>query len=364
MKSKKTLVRRNRLDHLLKNPKPIDPLLKKLMEYYGISGSEDEIRHIIVNEVEKYVDEVKVDKLGNVVAHKKGKKPRVMLAAHMDEVGLIVKSIDEKGRIEISEVGGIEPLSIIGQRVHIKIGLKRGQRIHGVVTTPEIIDGQYVDKLPRFEDLFVDTGLSKEQITKLGIRVGTLMLLEQETKTLGNTDLIFGKAVDDRLGCYILLKLAKLMKNSKYDTYFVFTVQEEVGLYGAKTSAYEISPDWAIAVDVINTDEGSGARLVGNGPCVTVKDAAFLGNRCLNSQLEHISKKHKIPVQWDVSDNGTTDALSISLAKGGVPATVVGLAVKNIHSTVGIASMKDVDNAVRLLNELLKNPQLVCFEWH
>ncbi len=357
-------MKKNGVRRLLKTPKPIDPLLKRLMEYYGISGSEDEIRNIIVNEIKKHVDEVKVDKLGNVIAHKKGRKPRVMLAAHMDEIGLIVKNIDEKGRIGISEVGGIEPLSIIGQRVHIKLGPQRGQRIHGVVTTPDIVDGQYVDKLPKFNDLFVDTGLSKEQIAKLGIRVGTLMSLEQETKTLGNTDLIFGKAVDDRLGCYILLKLAKLMKTSKYDIYFVFTVQEEVGLYGAKTSAYEISPDWAIAVDVINTDESSGSRLVGKGPCVTVKDAAFLGNRCLNSQLDHISKKHNIPVQWDVSENGTTDALSISLSKGGVPSTVVGISVKNIHSTVGIGSMKDIDNAVKLLNELLKKPQLVCFEWH
>ena len=357
-------MKKNGIHHLLKKPKPIDPLLKKLMEYYGISGSEDEIRNIILKEITKHVDEVKVDKLGNVIAHKKGRKPRVMLAAHMDEIGLIVKNVDEKGRIGISEIGGIEPLSIIGQRVHIMIGSKKGQRIHGVITTSDIVDGQYVEKLPKFEDLFVDTGLSKEHITKLGIRVGTLMSLEQETKTLGNTDLIFGKAVDDRLGCYILLKLAKLMKNSKYDVYFVFTVQEEVGLYGAKTSAYEISPDWAIAVDVINTDESSGSRLVGKGPCVTVKDAAFLGNRCLNSQLDYISKKHKIPVQWDVSDNGTTDALSISLSKGGVPSTVVGISVKNIHSTVGIGSMKDVDNTVKLLYELLKKPQLVCFEWH
>ena len=347
-------------DPLLRTPKPLDPLLKKLMEYYGISGSEDEIRQIVLEEVKKYADEVSVDKLGNVIARKKGKGPKIMLAAHMDEIGLIVKSVDERGRLSLSEIGGIEPLSLIGQRVHVKVGRRKGERIHGVISTAEIVDGNYVDKIPKFEDLFVDTGLSKKQLTKLGIRIGTLMALEQDTKTLGNTNLIFGKAVDDRVGCYILLKLMKMLKKSKSDLYFVFTVQEEVGLYGAKTSTYEISPEWAIAVDVINTDEASGSREVGKGPCVTIKDAAFLGNKCINSLVERVSKKHRIPVQWDVSDNGTTDALSISLSKGGVPSTVIGVAIKNIHSTVGIASMKDVDETIKLLYEMLKNPPLVC----
>lgn len=338
----------------------MDALLKKLIHSYGISGREDEIRNIIHKEIRKYVSETRVDSLGSLIARKKGKKPKIMLAAHMDEIGLVAKHIEESGKIHFSFVGGIEPLTLLGEMVKIKG--KRKESIRGVITTSLMSDGEVLKKAPDVDEMYVDTGMSKKELEKEGIGVGTFLALKQDEGYLGNEDVIYGKALDDRIGCYILLQLAKKLRNSKNEIYYVFTVQEEIGFYGAITSAYKIEPDWAIAVDVTASYEKDDAKVMGNGPTIIVKDASMIGNQCIDDWLVDIAKKKKIPSQLDVGDVGTTDALSISVSKGGVPTASVGVVVKNIHTTVGIASMKDVENAVKLLYELLKKPHAVCLK--
>jgi len=338
-------------------------LLEKLTEAKGVSGNEQEIRKLILKEIKKYVKDVKIDKFGNIIAHKKGTGPKVMLAAHMDEIGLMVKSISDKGNIYCSEVGGHEPIGLIGQKIRIKA--KKGF-IRGIITIPALYDGEELDEeLPVVEDLVVDTGLTKNQLKKLGIGIGSFIELEQKTEFLGSKDFICGKALDDRLGCYILLELAKKLQKTKSNIYYVFTVQEEIGLYGSKTSVYTIDPDWAIIVDVTNADDSSEhsheiTKQLGKGPCITIKDAEMISNICIDDWLKKIAKKKKIPIQLDVSDTGTTDALTISISKGGVPSAVVGVAIRNLHTTIGIANLQDIKNAINLLAELLKNPPKKC----
>jgi endoglucanase len=337
-------------------------LLKKLTEVKATSGNEKRIRELILKEMRKHVKDVKVDKYGNVIAHKKGNKPTVMLAAHMDEIGLMVKSVSENGNIYVSEIGGQEVISLIGQRVSMKT--KKG-RIYGVVTLAGISDGEDVEEVGSIENLIVDTGLNKKELKKLGIGIGTFIALEEEMTTLGRKDIICGKALDDRIGCYMLIELAKKLKKSKSDIYYVFTVQEELGLYGSKTSVYAIDPDWAVVLDVTNANDAKEhshvtTKELGKGPCITVKDADMIANVCIDNWLKDIAKKEKIPIQLDVSDVGTTDALSISVSKGGIPTTVVGVAVRNLHTTIGIASMRDINYGIKLLYGLLKKPPKMC----
>jgi endoglucanase len=337
-------------------------MLKRLSEERSTSGNERRIRTLIMKEIKKYVKNVKIDKFGNIIAHKKGNKPTVMLAAHMDEIGLMIKGISEKGNIYVSEIGGHEVISLIGQRISMRT--KKG-RIYGVVTLPEISDGEDAEEIGSVNNLIVDTGLSKKELKKLGVGIGTFIALEEDMTNLGSKDIICGKALDDRIGCYMLIELAKKLKSSKSDIYYVFTVQEEVGLYGSKTSVYAIDPDWAIVLDVTNANDAREhshvtTKQLGKGPCITIKDADMIANVCIDDWLKDIAKKKKIPIQLDVSDVGTTDALSISVSKGGIPTTVVGVAVRNLHTTIGIASMRDIENGIKLLSELLKNPPKVC----
>ncbi|HLD83562.1 MAG TPA: M42 family metallopeptidase [archaeon] len=334
-------------------------VLQKLIEAYGVSGNEEHVREIIREEISKYVDDVFVDKSGNLIARKKGKSPKVMLAAHMDEVGLMIKRINPDGKIAFSSVGGIAAVSILGQRV--KIHTEKGS-LYGVITTKEMSNGEPVAKLPTLKEMYIDAGLGKQDLEKKGVEIGDYLNLVQESGTLGNSDIIYGKALDDRIGCYILIELARRLKASKSEIYFVFTVQEEIGLYGAKASAYELDPDWAIVVDVMDAKDADGepSIIMGNGPCITVKDELILGNKCINKWLTAAARKKKLIAQLNVADSGITDAVTISLSKSGVPTSVVGIPVRNLHTTVGIAHRNDIEGAITLLEALLTNPPKQC----
>ena len=337
-------------------------LLHKLIDAYGISGDEEEVREIIKKEIESFVDELYVDKMGNLIAHKKGAKPRVMLAAHMDEVGLMVKSIDETGKMRMSMIGFIEPASLVGQKVHIKTK-PPSKSIDGVITTRELQEAREMEELPKnISELYIDTGLNMEQLKKAGVEIGDYVIPEEKAFFLGSEEFISGKAIDDRVGCYILIDLIKRLKNIKHDLYFVFTVQEEIGLYGAKTSAFFVEPDWAIAVDVTSAKDADKPRtnIVGEGPCLTIKDSEMIANKCINDWLKEIAKKKRIPLQLEVADVGTTDAMNISISRSGVPSTVIGVAVRNLHTTASFASQKDIKHCIELLFELLKKPPKIC----
>jgi tetrahedral aminopeptidase len=335
-------------------------LLKELTEITSTSGNESKIRKFIVKEIKKYVNKVKVDKYGNIIAHQKGSGAKVMLAAHMDEIGLMVKNIGANGNIYVSSIGGIEASALVGQRV--QVGKKE---IPGVITWAAINDDEEMEEAPIIEDLLIITGLNKKELERRGVEPGSFIEFVQKTQILGKKDIICGKALDDRIGCYILLELARKLQKGKGDIYYVFTVQEEIGLYGSKTSITSVDPDWAVAVDVTNADDSDEhehlvTKKVGKGPCLIIKDAEMISNICIDDWLKKIAKKKKIKLQLDVGDVGTTDALSISVAKGGIPTAVVGVPVKNLHTGFGIASLDDVEKAIQVLEVLLKNPPKSC----
>jgi len=331
-------------------------LLEKLTNAYGVSGNESDVRKIITKHIRPYVDKIKVDDLGNLTAIKKGKKPRIMLAAHMDEIGLMVRGITNQGFLQVSALGGIEPSLLICQRVHVD-AKQRKQLVHGVITTKEISNDEELPKRVEMEHLLIDTGLTKKALKSLGVGVGSYVALDEKFHLM-NHHFFYGKALDDRIGCFILLELAKKLKRSKHEIAYVFTVQEEVGLYGAKTSAYNLEPDIAIAVDVApSNDLGPDPTLnLGKGPTITIKDAEMIASVKLNDWLKKVAKKNKISAQLEVSDLGTTDALNISISKGGIPSTVVGVPIRNMHTAVSVGNLKDVENAVKLLSIALRNP--------
>ena len=333
--------------------------LNQLIDIEGVSGNEGPVREYIEKRMKPYCDVMSVDKLGDLICHQKGKKPSIMLAAHMDEIGLMVKRIEKSGRIFVSALGGVNSINVIGQTVMI-----RGSTppVKGIITTKEINNDYEINEVPDINQLFVDTGLSQSQLAKRGVEIGSYLSLERTDHEIGNPEYIAGKALDDRVGCFILLELAKRLKKSGRDIYYAYTVQEEVGLYGAKVSAYQVDPDMAVAVDVSNANDSNEqpTKTVGKGPVITMKDDEMIGNTCMNDWFRFHAKKKKIPVQLEVSNFGTTDALTISISKGGVPATSLGVCVRNIHTTHSIVSKRDIEQAIELLEEMCVKPPVHC----
>ncbi len=334
-----------------------DEFFFEMLDTIGVSGNERNIREMIKKAIRPHVDEIRVDNIGNLIARKKGPKPRIMLAAHMDEVGLAVRHIHKSGRIEIEKIGGVDSLTLLGQQISLDLG--KNKKIRGVISTEELSTGKIMEEIPELQHLFIDTGLTKKELLKMGVSKGTPITFDPNACYLGKKDMIMSKAVDDRAGCFILVELAKRLKKTEAEVFYVFTVQEEVGLYGARTSAYSVEPDWGIAVDVADAEDYTTDPVikVGGGPVLTIMDSELISNKSINGWIEAAAKKLKVEIQKSVSTAGTTDATDIALSRGGVPSTVLGVAVRNMHSAVSVVSMSDIDKAVAVLHELLKKPK-------
>ncbi len=326
-----------------------------LLRAHGMSGQEGPVRELIKQQMKSLSKKVRTDNLGNLVATIGSGHPHIMLAAHMDEIGLMVKRIDKHGFIYFSSVGGIDPISLVDQEVHVVTD--RGH-LRGVITMADIDAGGTVTKLPKMEQLFVDTGLTGKELERFDVEIGTALNLVACPNRVEN-DVIFGKALDDRLGCYILVELARrLQKKTPCQIDFVFTVQEEVGLYGAETAAFSLSPDFGIAVDVIHANDAlpEPSRQLGDGPALLIKDYEMLSDPRINSWITSIARRRSIPLQRAVIDTGTTDATRIFSSKSGVPSAVVSVLIRNIHTTHSLARMSDVQHAIDLLEAVVRNP--------
>jgi tetrahedral aminopeptidase len=330
-----------------------DVLMTKLISARGVSGDEKGIRDIIIKEVKKYADEIRTTKMGNLIVRKKGKGPRLMMTAHMDEIGLMVKSIDKRGKIYFSTIGGIISDVLVGEKVHVRG--KKG-KIFGVITTEKISNDGDIDERLELEDMYVDTGYWKKSLTKLGVEIGNYIEFEPIGTCSCHKKGIVGKALDDRLGCYVLIQLLKMLRKSKYDLHFVFTVQEEIGAYGSKASSWEINPERAIVVDVTPANDNIelSTKILGKGPVVTVKDEEIISDRGMTNWLKETAKKINVPLQLEVTDVGSTDALGIAIFKTGVPTAVIGVAIRNIHTTFSMAHRRDITDLVKVLLALLK----------
>lgn len=347
-------------------------LLKKLCEAVGPSGYEDQVRDIVVEEFKKYADEAWIDTLGNVIAVKKGEDHgrKIMFAAHIDEIGLFISHIDENGFLRVVPIGGIPARSLIMQRV--KIRTRNGKILYGVIgmKPPHILKKEEMEKIPEIKDLYIDIGASsREEVEKLGVRIGDVIVFERSVEKLVDNR-VTGKALDDRSGLTVLIKALELVEKPVVDTYFVATVQEEVGLKGARTAAFSISPDAAIALDVtIASDVPDTPRhmwftQLGKGPAIKIVDGraatGLISNRGLVDKLVEIAESEKIPYQLEVAAGGTTDASIIALNKEGVPATTISIPSRYIHSPVEIVDLEDMVNAIKLVKSFSEK---ITSEW-
>ena len=336
-------------------------LLKKLSNAHGLSGSEGSVMAIVKRELKNHVDEIHDDPLGNLITVKKGNDFKVMLAAHADEIGLMVKSIDEKGFLRFVTLGGWYPPTLYNQRV-ILHGAKGP--VPGVLggKPPHKMDEEERKKGVKVDDLFIDIGArDREEAEAAGIEIGTPGTMDRQVVELVNGRMT-GKAFDNRAGVAVLVRTLQKVR-SPFTIYGVFTVQEEVGLKGARTSAYSIDPDCAVATDVTFPGDHPGIDQkdvpveLGKGPIITIADASgrgLIASRAMVAWLKDTAKKHDIPVQLEVGSGGTTDATAIHLERGGIPSTTLSVTTRYIHSTVEVLDPTDIENAVELLVQALK----------
>lgn len=332
-------------------------LLKKLTETPGVSGNEKEVRDFIRAEIQPYVDELQIDKLGNLLAIKKGKEgyPKIMVAAHMDEIGLIVNAIDESGFIRFYPVGGIDPRILVSKVV--EIGSKR---IKGVIGAKAIHLQEPEERQTalKIKQLYIDIGAkSRSEAEKLVSR-GDYITFASEYIEFGD-NLVKAKALDDRVGCAILIDLLK----EQYDATILaaFTVQEEVGLRGAGVAAYGLDPDMALVLegttcyDVTNVEEPHFGTRMGAGPALSVVDMASYFDKSINRQIYELAKNHNIPIQFRQTTMGANDVGSIHLTREGIPAAALSVPCRYIHSPISVMHKNDYENCFKLTKLFLQN---------
>lgn len=337
-------------------------LLRRLSDAHGLSGHEQNIVEIIRAEITPYVDEIKVDSMGNLIAVKKGSDFKVMLAAHMDEIGCMVQYIDERGFIRFVTIGGWFTPALYAQRVIIHG--KKGPVI-GVLggKPPHMMTDEDKKKSLKQDDLFIDVGAaSAEEVAGLGIEIGCPITIDRELKELAGTR-VTGKAFDDRVGVAMIIETLKHLETD-HTLYAVFTVQEEVGLKGAKTSAYSIKPDCAIAIDVTipgdhpGIDKKDASIEMGKGPVVILVSASgrgLLSDQKMVQWLRESADSAGISYQIEVGTGGNTDATIIHLEQGGIPSVPFSIPARYIHSPVEVVDMQDIRDGIRILTEALKS---------
>ena len=330
-------------------------LLRKLSNAYGPPGYEDEVRDLLRAELEGCADETKVDKLGNVIFWHRGKKgkPLIMLAAHTDEVGFLVRHIEDQGYLRI-HAWGVVPNLLPGQRLLFR-GKKGG--LKGVVGTkpPHIMSEEERKKPVVLDDLFVDIGTcTREEAERRGAYVGMTGVFDVEFTDLGD-GYVRGKALDDRAGCFVMAEVFKSLKGSPLNVVAVGTVQEEVGLRGSKTAAYQVDPDYGLAIEGTFAVDMPGMAphmvpaALRKGPVVTIADASVIAHPTVFKTIVEAAEAEKIPYQFKKIPSGGTDAGSIHLTKGGIPSGTIAVPCRYIHGPAAITSTEDIENTIRLV---------------
>lgn len=327
-------------------------LIQKLVESIGPSGYESSVRDLVKSEIGASASQFEVDALGNLIV-RVGKKSagglRVMLAAHMDEIGVIATHIDENGFIRFTTVGGVSPRTCYGGRV-IFVNGTRG-----------VIGGDRPDSpsaMHTIEQLFIDVGATSRE--NCPVKVGDFAAFDRPFLDLG--DRLVAKSMDDRIAVAVLVETIHQLKGKQtpHELVFVFSTQEEVGLRGATTAAFGVDPDLGLSVDVTGVgDTPKGATMevsLGKGPAVKVRDGRMLADPRIVRWMADSAEKAGLPYQMEVLEAGSTDAAAIQLARAGVPAGCMSIPCRYIHSPSEMVDYNDVQNGVRLLVELLSHP--------
>ena len=325
-------------------------LIKKLTETFSPSGYEDAIREVILGEIQPVADEIRVDTLGNIIA-RKGERgdngKRIMVAAHMDEIGLIANHIDEDGFVRFTTVGIPFARYLLGGRVRFVNG------VQGVINSER---PNKVNEIPPADKMFIDVGATSKK--DCPIKVGDVAAFERLFVEMGKR--LVAKSLDDRAGVAVAIETMRRLESSPNEVYFVFTVQEEVGVRGATVSAYGIDPEIGIAIDVTPTgDTPNSVRremALGAGPAIKVKDNLMLSDPKVVAWMEYTAQHVKIPTQREVLTGGSTDARAIQITRSGVPTGGLVLPCRYVHSPSEMIDYSDVENAVKLLTAMLNAP--------
>jgi endoglucanase len=322
-------------------------LLEQLTQTFGPSGFEDAIRDVIRQEVAPLVDELRVDPLGSLVAYRKGTGggQKIALAAHMDEIGVMATYVEEQGYVRFTSIGGLRPLNCAGSRVRFANG------VVGVVSVERRDDA---NSLPALQHLYIDVGATSRE--DCPVAVGDPGQFIGPLVCQGNR--LVSKTMDDRVGCYVLIEVLRRLEDTPHDVYAIFSTQEEIGLAGARTSAFRIDPDIAISIDVTGTGDTPKAHPMavelGKGPAIKVKDGGMIAHPLVRDKLVAAAKEAGLPYQMEILLGGSTDAAAMQLVRAGVPSGCVSIPCRFIHSPSEMIDEADVENAIILLVTALR----------
>ena len=310
------------------------------------SGFESPCAQAIAELAGPYCDEVKIDTLGNVICHKKGPGKRLMMAAHMDVIGLIITHIDKKGFLRFGALGGFVPYRLIGARMKLENGMGGS-----VWCDEKAMEEKKLEDIT-LNDLYLDIGAESEESARKLVQVGDVAMYEGEPQQVGQ--MLLSPYCDDLIACAALLSAMSQVEKSENDLYFVFTVQEEVGLRGAATAAYAIDPDFGVCMDVTRTGDNPSekAKMVvklGAGPTIKIKDVSLLCNPQVIAHLREAAKEGDVPYQDEVLTAGGTDSAAIQKTRGGVLSGCISIPCRYIHSQNEMVSLKDVEQSARLM---------------
>ncbi|MCJ8009889.1 M42 family metallopeptidase [Lederbergia wuyishanensis] len=339
-------------------------MLKDLTDAKGIPGNEREPREVMKKYIEPFADEIETDGLGSLIAKKVGDAngPKIMIAGHLDEVGFMITQIDKKGFLRFQTVGGWWSQVMLAQRVTIVT--EKGD-ITGVIGSkpPHILSAEVRKKPVDIKDMFIDIGASsREEAMEWGVRPGDMAVPYFDFTVMNNEKHLLAKAWDNRIGCAIAINVLKNLKDEKHPNvvYGVGTVQEEVGLRGAKTAGNKVQPDISIAVDVgiagdtpgVSEKEAMGK--MGDGPQIILYDASMVSHKGLRDLVTKTADELGIPYQFDAIPGGGTDAGATHLVHEGAPSLAITIATRYIHTHAGILHRDDFENAVKLITEVVK----------
>lgn len=318
-------------------------LIQTLTAAHGPSGNEGGVREVIARLAAPYAQEITTDTLGNLIVHKPGQGPKVMLCAHMDSIGFIVTHVEEEGFLRVGKLGGVAPVEALYTPVRFQNGVR------GVFVKEEKAE----DKGLKLDACYVDIGAKSREEALSMVQVGDTAVYDSPTFCSG--DKVVSPYLDNRIACAILLKVLESLKETPNDLSLVFTAQEEVGLRGARTAAWTIAPDWALAVDVTDVDDTPGTERcgtvqLGKGAAVKVMDSSVICHPQVVQTLERLAKEQDIPVQRDIMRAGGTDAGAVQAARLGVLTGGVSVPCRYIHTPVEMASLEDAQRCVQLLS--------------
>ncbi|MEO7003698.1 MAG: M42 family metallopeptidase [Ktedonobacterales bacterium] len=335
-------------------------LLRHLSETPGVSGREERVRALVIEQLTPLVDEISVDALGNVIAIKHGSSDRrVMLAAHMDEIGFMVRYIEERGFLRIQPLGGFDARVLVAQRVIVHT--RSGEALHGALTPatkPIHLLGDEKPAVPKLEEFYVDLGLPGERVREL-VSIGDSITLDRTCELLGDT--VMGKAMDDRSGLFTMIETLRQVGKHEATIIAVATVQEEVGLRGATTAAFQVEPDVAIAldttlaVDTPGMPETESVTRMGDGVAIKVFDSSAIPNYRLVAHLRAVAERYDIPHQLEVLPRGGTDAGAMQRSRGGAAAITLSIPSRYVHTVNEMVSANDLAAAAQLLARYLED---------